>query len=89
MRTTSNGSGLRLQPGVSRLGLVGGLLVLLMVAAAGCGDVEPDVTVELTATFNRSGIHSAPQHLRSRRYPATPHGFSIHWTVARSLKTPS
>ena len=45
MRTTSNGSGLRLQSGVSRLGLVGGLLVLLMLAVSGCGGVEPDDTV--------------------------------------------
>ena len=60
MRTTSNGSGLRLQSGVSRLGLVGGLLVLLMVAAAGCGDVEPDVTVEVSVPALASASASAP-----------------------------
>ncbi len=60
MRTTNNGSGLRLQPGVSRLGLVGGLLVLLMVAAAGCGDVEHEVTVEVSVPAVAPLSTSAP-----------------------------
>ena len=47
MRITCDGSGLRCRTGVSRLHVIGGLLVLLMVAVAGCGDAEPDVTVEL------------------------------------------
>ena len=49
MRFTSNGLGLRRRTGVSRLGLIQGFLVflvLLMVAAAGCGDAEPSATAE-------------------------------------------
>ncbi len=46
MRFTGNGLGLRWRTGVSRLGLIEGILVLLMVAAAGCGDAEPSATVE-------------------------------------------
>ena len=49
MRFTSNGLGLRRRTGVSRLGLIKGFLVflvLLMVAAAGCGDAEPSATAE-------------------------------------------
>ena len=49
MRFTGNGLGLRWRTGVSRLGLIQGFLVflvLLMAAAAGCSDAEPNATVE-------------------------------------------
>ena len=46
MRFNGNGLGLRWRTGDSRLGLIEGILVLLMVAAAGCGDAEPSATVE-------------------------------------------
>ena len=55
MRITCDGSGLRWRTGVSRLHVIGGLLVLLMVAVAGCGDAEPDVTVELSIATRGTG----------------------------------
>jgi hypothetical protein len=48
MRLSSNGSGLRRRLGASRLGIIGGLLVLLMVAVTGCAEAEPSPTVEPT-----------------------------------------
>ena len=47
MRLTG-GLGLRQRIGVSTLGVIGGLLVLLVVAAVACEDAEPNATVEPT-----------------------------------------
>ena len=47
MRFTG-GLGLRQRIGVSTLGVIGGLLVLLVVAAVACEDAEPNATVEPT-----------------------------------------
>ena len=44
----SEGLGLRQRIGVSTLGVIGGLLVLLVVAAVACEDAEPNATVEPT-----------------------------------------
>ena len=44
----SGGLGLRQRIGVSTLGVIGGLLVLLVVAAVACEDAEPNATVEPT-----------------------------------------
>ena len=41
---------MRQRNGVSTVGVIGGLLVLLMVAAAGCDDSEPETTVGPTAS---------------------------------------
>ena len=42
----SNGLGLRRGPGVSTLGVIVGLAVLLMIAAVGCDDSEPAIISE-------------------------------------------
>ena len=63
MRNTRDGSGLRWRTGVSRLHVIGGLLVLLMVAVAGCGDAEPDVTVELGVPTLVPASASAPSQM--------------------------
>ena len=63
MRFTGNGLGLRWRTGVSRLGLIQGflvLLVLLMVAAAGCSDVEPNATAEPGVPTPAPASASAP-----------------------------
>ena len=39
---------MRQRIGVSTLGVIGGLLVLLVVAAVACEDAEPNATVEPT-----------------------------------------
>ena len=45
--TASSRLGLRLLRGISRLGIIGVLSVLLMMAAAGCSDPEPNTLVDL------------------------------------------
>ena len=40
---------MRQRTGVTTLGIIGGLLVLLMIAAAGCDDSEPEIAREPTA----------------------------------------
>ena len=60
MRFTINGLGLRWRTGVSRLDLIQGFLVLLIVAAAGCGDAEPSATVEPGVPTQAPASASAP-----------------------------
>ena len=42
MRLHSSVSGLRVHLGVLKLGIIGGLSVLLMLAVAACNDAEPN-----------------------------------------------
>ena len=60
MRFTGSGLGLRWRTEVSRLCLIQGILVLLIVAAAGCGEVEPNATAEPGVPTPAPASASAP-----------------------------
>ena len=52
MRVHSKESGMKRRTGPFKMGVIGGLLVLLMVVAVACGDeLQPFVTLESTATL--------------------------------------
>ena len=61
MRLSGNQSGLRRRLGISRLGIVGGLLVLLIVAAVACSDAEREATVGPTPPVaSKATVASVP-----------------------------
>ena len=60
MRYSSNGLELSWRARVLRFCLVEGLLVLILVAAAGCGDAEPDVTVKPGTPILASATATTP-----------------------------
>ena len=60
MRLDRKQLGLRGRFGVLKLGIVGGLLALLIMAAAGCADAKPNVTVEPTVPTSAQVATPAP-----------------------------
>ena len=54
---------MRQRIGVSTLGIIGGLLVLLMVAAAACDDPQPTATSEPTKTLTLTSTHTSTSTL--------------------------
>ena len=63
MRFSSNESELSWRARVLRFCLMEGFLVLILVAAAGCGDAEPDVTVKSGSPILASATATTPAQM--------------------------
>ena len=81
MKLSNKASGSRRRPKVAGLGIIGGSLVLLLVAASACDDTQPNVTAEPTSTMVANAAEVEVVYASRERQPPllTPGDYDLLW----------